>query len=253
MIDRGWPRWFGGSRGSKGFGATPSTRRLGSSAICWSAPSLAGIAPRRRRGRRLHPFDTGTKRPGLRFTHAPTPTAQHFGPYLGGLRVRLAISALHRVLPLPYTSDTDGSTREFAQLFGVGPADRSTRADGGRSSGPTQMRCTALRAELVRRRDHAATELRFEFAAKLQDEITAFDWIVAEQKVSHLDPRDADIYGWSNGILVQFQMHAGRISTWTQRPTSETTARARVTSTPALWQPFARRNAELAAHLLREA
>jgi excinuclease ABC subunit C len=198
-------------------------------------------------------FDTGPKAPGLRFTHTPTPTAPHFGPYLGGLRIRLAISAVHRVLPLPYTSDTDGSTREFAQLFGIGPADRETleqTAIAVLERNPEAV--DALRAELVRRRDRAAGELRFEFAGKLQDEIAAFDWIVAEQKVSHLEPQEVDVYGWSDGILVRFQMQAGRMSTWTQRATSEDTARARVASTPEHWQPFARRNAELAAQLLRD-
>lgn len=194
-------------------------------------------------------IDTGPNRPGLRFTH--TATEAHFGPYLGGLRIRQAISALHRVLPLPYTSDADGSTREFAQLFGIGPGDRATleqTAIAVLERNPEAV--TALRAELVRRRDRAATDLRFEFAAKLQDEIAAFDWIVAEQKVSHLEPHDVDIYGWSDGILVHFTMRAGRIHTWTQRPASESTARARVATTPTPWQPFAHRNAELAARLL---
>src|SRR3954451_3441690 len=48
-------------------------------------------------------FDDGPQRPGLRFTHTVSPAAPHFGPYLGGLRVRQAISALQRVLPLQYT------------------------------------------------------------------------------------------------------------------------------------------------------
>lgn len=193
------------------------------------------------------------KRPGLRFTHTPTPTMPHFGPYLGGLRIRQAISAMHRVLPLPYTSDTDGSTREFAELFGIGPADRENLEQTAIAVLERDADAvTALRTELVRRRDRAAADLRFEFAAKLQDEIAAFDWIVAEQKVSHLEPHDADIYGWSNGILVNFKMQAGRMSTWTLRATSAATARPRVASTPDHWQPFAHRNAQLAAHLLKD-
>ncbi|MEU4603750.1 GIY-YIG nuclease family protein [Kribbella sp. NPDC023972] len=197
-------------------------------------------------------FDDSPQRPGLRFAHLASGTARHFGPYLGGLRIRQAISALHRVLPLTYAGTADGSTREFAQLFGIGPADRETLARTAIAvleRDPAAV--AALRAELERRRDRAAAELRFEFAAKVQDEIAAFDWIVAEQKVSRLEPHDADVYGWADGVLVHFQIRAGRMRTWTQRAVSEAVARDRVTATPVHWQPFAQRNAELAARLLR--
>jgi excinuclease ABC subunit C len=197
-------------------------------------------------------FDAGPNRPGLRFAHTVTATAPHFGPYLGGLRIRQAISALHRVLPLAYTAAADGSVREFARLFGIGPGDRETLARTAIAvleRDPAAV--TALRAELVRRRDRAAAELRFEFAAKLQDEIAAFDWIVAEQKVSWLEPHDVDVYGWADGVLVRFQVEAGRMCTWTQRAASEETARDRVAATPAPWRAFAQRNAELAARLRR--
>lgn len=195
-------------------------------------------------------FDDEPRRPGLRFAHLTTGTAQHFGPYLGGLRIRLAISALHRVLPLTYTGTANGSVREFAELFGIGPADRESLARTAIAvldRDPAAV--TALRAELERRRDRAAAELRFEFAAKLQEEIEAFDWIVADQKVSRLEPDDADVYGWAEGVLVQFKIRAGRMCTWTQRAARE--APDLVAATPALWQPFAQRNAELAARLLR--
>jgi excinuclease ABC subunit C len=197
-------------------------------------------------------FDSGPSRPGLRFVHTVTGTALHFGPYLGGLRIRQAISALHRVLPLTYTASTDGSVREFAQLFGIGPDDREML---GRTAIAVLERdpaaVTALRAELERRRDRASAELRFEFAAKLQDEIAAFDWIVADQKVSWLEPHHADVYGWADGVLVRFELRAGRMCTWTQRAASEAAARDRVAATPVIWRAFAQRNAELAAHLMR--
>jgi excinuclease ABC subunit C len=197
-------------------------------------------------------FDAGPSRPGLRFVHTVTGTAPHFGPYLGGLRIRQAISALHRVLPLTYTASADGSVREFAQLFGVGPDDQETLARTAIAvleRDPAAV--TALRAELEHRRDRAAGELRFEFAAKLQDEIAAFDWIVAEQKASWLEPHDADVYGWSDGVLVRFEVRAGRMCTWTQRAASENAVRDRLAATPVLWRAFAHRNAELAAQLLR--
>jgi excinuclease ABC subunit C len=198
---------------------------------------------------RLHTEQT----PGLRLAHVVTDAVPHFGPYLGGHRIRQAISALHRVLPLAYTAATNGSARELAQVLGIGPGDRDTLAHTATAvleGEPKVVR--ALRAELVRRRDRAAQQLQFELAAKLQDEITAFDWIVAEQKVSLLDPHDVEVYGWADGILVRFVMCAGRIRTWTQRATSEKSARSRVAATPALWRAFAQRNAELAGRLTHD-
>lgn len=197
--------------------------------------------------------NTGQSRPGLRLAHVVSKAAPHFGPYLGGLRIRQAISGLHRVLPLAYTAAANGSAREFAHVLGIGPGDRDTLAHTATAvlkGEPKVVR--ALRAELVRRRDRAAEQLQFELAAKLQDEITAFDWIVAEQKVSLLDPHDAEVYGWADGILVQFVMRTGRMRTWTQRRVSEKSARNRVAATPAHWRAFAQRNAELAFQLTRD-
>ena len=79
--------------------------------------------------------------------------------------------------------------------------------------------------------------------------LALFEWIVAEQKVAWLEPRDADVYGWADGVLVHFQVRGGRMCTWTQRAVSEATARDRVAATPVLWQSFAQRNAELAVRL----
>lgn len=197
-------------------------------------------------------LDDGS-RPGLRFEHTVRGKALHFGPYLGGLRIRQAISGLHRVLPLQYTVSGDGSAEEFGRLFGIGPGDRAGLARTAIAvleRDPAAV--AALRAELVRRRDRAAGELRYEFAAKVQAEIEALDWIVAEQKVAWLEPRDAEVHGWADGVLVRFEVRAGRMCTWTQRAMGEAAARDRVAATPELWRPFARRNAELAARLLSE-
>ncbi|MFI7065075.1 GIY-YIG nuclease family protein [Kribbella sp. NPDC050124] len=194
-------------------------------------------------------YDEGPLRSDLRFAHLATGPARHFGPYLGGVQIRLALSALHRVLPLAYAGATNGSAREFADLLGVGSADRETLARTAiavldRDPGAV----AALRGELERRRDRAAGELRFEFAAKLQDEIAAIDWIVAEQKVSSLAVLDLEVAGWADGVLVQFQIRGGRMCTWTQRGVAAPPDL--VAATPALWQPFVQRNAELAARLL---
>ncbi|WP_350278832.1 GIY-YIG nuclease family protein [Kribbella sp. HUAS MG21] len=192
-------------------------------------------------------------RPGLRFEHTIRGKTLHFGPYLGGLRIRQAISGLHRVLPLQYTVEGDGSAEEFGRLFGIGPEDReglARTAIAVLERDPAAV--SALRDELVRRRDRAAGELRYEFAAKVQGEIEALDWIVAEQKVAWLEPRDADVYGWADGVLVRFELRAGRMCTWTQRSMGESAARERVAGTPELWREFAHRNAQLAARLLGE-
>ncbi|MGW7686619.1 GIY-YIG nuclease family protein [Kribbella sp. NPDC054772] len=197
-------------------------------------------------------LDSGA-RPGLRFEHTVAGSAPHFGPYLGGLRIRQAISGLHRVLPLQYTVEGDGSAEEFGRLFGIGPKDREALARAAIAvleRDPAAI--GAVRDELVRRRDRAAGELRYEFAAKVQGEIEALDWIVAEQKVAWLEPRDVDVYGWASGVLVRFQVRGGRMCTWTQRAVGEATARERVAATPELWRGFAQRNAELAARLLKE-
>lgn len=194
---------------------------------------------------------SGSK-PGLRFEHTVTGSSPHFGPYLGGLRIRQAISGLHRVLPLQYTVEGDGSAEEFGRLFGIGPGDREALA---RTAIAVLQRDPAavsmVREELTRRRDRAATELRYEFAAKVQGELEALDWIVAEQKVAWLEPTDADVYGWADGVLVRFELRGGRMCTWTQRAVGEATARERVAATPELWRGFAQRNAELAARLLK--
>ncbi|MEU4193579.1 GIY-YIG nuclease family protein [Kribbella sp. NPDC026611] len=194
-------------------------------------------------------FEDGVK-PGLRFEHTVSGASRHFGPYLGGLRIRQAISGLQRVLPLQYAVEGDSSAQEFGRLFGVGPADRDglvQTAMAVLSRDPSAV--AALRGELVRRRDLAAGQLRYEFAAKVQGELEALEWLVAEQKVARLEPQDLDVWGWADGVLVHFEMRAGRMCTWSQRAASETTARERVEGTPELWREFAQRNAELAVRL----
>jgi excinuclease ABC subunit C len=51
----------------------------------------------------------------------------HFGPYLGGHKVRQAVSALHRALPLAYAGErVTGLGSDLARVRGVRPADRQT-------------------------------------------------------------------------------------------------------------------------------
>jgi excinuclease ABC subunit C len=171
-----------------------------------------------------------------------------FGPYLGSARVRTAISGLHRVLPLGYTGERlTGTERDMARIRGVRPGDRAEiirtlTAVLGRE--PAAL--AALRGELTRRRDAASAALAFEHAAGIRDEIEAVDWVCAPQNVARDEPITTTITGWSDGIVVRFEIVCGRMSSWTQRPGPEPRD---VAATPVEWMPFARRNAELAARL----
>jgi excinuclease ABC subunit C len=185
--------------------------------------------------------------------HEPTPApgVSHFGPYLGGLKVRRAASALHRVLPLSYAGvGPTGSERDMARVRGVAAGDRgllvrSLKAVLDRK--PVAVR--SLRGELVRRRDRAASSFAFELAARLQSEIEAFDWVVSEQKATVPGSHALDVHGWADGVLVGLEVRDGRLSAWSQGACSEAEARAHVAATPARWMGFVRRNAELAARL----
>ena len=191
--------------------------------------------------------------PRLVTVHWPVAeTAETFGPYLGGNRTRLAVSALDRVLPLWATDDRlAGSARDLARVRGVEVADRGRFLET-----VTAVLCRrpdavlTVRDLLVRQRDRAATNLAFEHAARIQSEIEAVDWIVAEQKVTHLTARpDAEAYGWHDGLLVGFRFRAGRLCDWTQRVCGPRAARPYLDRTPPALAEFARRNADLGRSL----
>ena len=189
--------------------------------------------------------------PGVTVVRQPSPG--DFGPYLGGQKVRDAVSGLGRVLPLGYAADGQaGTERDMARVRGASPG---ARADLARTIAAVLNRdraaVAALRAELTARRAAAAAALAFEFAGKLQAELEALDWITGEQKVT-LAPGgqdDADVYGWADGVLVCFEIRGGRMSGWRQRPCAAAAARRYLDQSLPGWAPFARRNAELAARL----
>ena len=55
-----------------------------------------------------------------------------FGPFLGGQKVRDAVSGLGRVLPLAYAADRQaGTEREMARVRGATPGARSELARAG--------------------------------------------------------------------------------------------------------------------------
>jgi excinuclease ABC subunit C len=196
-------------------------------------------------------LSTAARAPGLTVIRQPAPG--DFGPYLGGQKVRDAVSGLNRVLPLGHAADHQAGTgRELALVRGVAPAARAGLARGiAAVLDRDQAAVAALRAELTARRDAAATALAFEFAGKLQAELEAVDWITAEQKVTRdqRDLPDADVYGWAGGVLVCFEIRGGRLSGWRQRPCPAAAARRYLEQSPPGWTAFAHRSAELAARL----
>jgi excinuclease ABC subunit C len=199
-------------------------------------------------------LSASSRTPGL--TVVRQPALGDFGPYLGGQKVRDGVSGLNRVLPLGHAADQQAGTgRELALVRGASPAARAALAQGiAAVLNRDQAAVAKLRADLTARRDAAAATLAFEFAAKLQAELEAVEWITAEQKVTREqrelgDQADADVYGWADGVLVCFEIRGGRMSGWRQRPCAPAAARRYLERSPSDWAAFARRGAELAARL----
>jgi excinuclease ABC subunit C len=188
---------------------------------------------------------------GLRLAHdagQPVAGVRIFGPYLGGNRARLAVSALHRVHPLAAAvSGLTGAERDLAARRGVGAADREALAEAVAAvlrRDPVAV--ATARQELETVRDRASAALAFELAGRVQEELRALDWITAVQQVTTLEPVDLAVQGWADGWLVSFAVRAGRVRSWTQRRSPRPPPEP-----PAAWAGFARRNAELAAALAR--
>jgi excinuclease ABC subunit C len=196
-------------------------------------------------------LSAASRKPCVEIVYQPAPGDRCFGPYLGGRQVRQAVTGLCRVLPLAYAADNaTGTRRDMARTLGVTAADRVTLAEAAAAvldRDPAAIK--SLRNRLTARRDAAAGALAFEFAARLQAEIEALEWVTAEQKVTQAVPADFDVYGWSDGTLVRFAVRGGRLSEWAQRSCDESSARPQVMATPPEWTSFAQRTAELAARL----
>jgi excinuclease ABC subunit C len=201
-------------------------------------------------------LDTGPVAPGLSVAYQVQADGQgrYFGPYLGGLRVRHAIAALHRILPLPYASSRlGGAERELARVRGVRSADRAALV-GSLTAILERQPAAVTRAhgQLEQLRDGAARTLAYELAARIHHEITALTWITSPQQVTTLDAADLAVAGWSRGILVEFQIRGGRLDGWSQRPCGLPAAAPALTVTPAAWRGFTQRNAELAASIAQQ-
>jgi excinuclease ABC subunit C len=174
-----------------------------------------------------------------------------FGPYLGGNRVRLAVSALDRILPLGYAADRRGGfARDMARIRGVTPAGRDGMVEmivGVLERQPAALRIA--RDALLASRDAASRAQAYELAARVQAEMDGLDWVVEDQRVTRSDDQDADVHGWADGILVSFEVRAGRMVSWQERACTEVAAIDHVAATPSEWAPFAACNAALAARL----
>ena len=199
-------------------------------------------------------LDFGPRSPGLTVVHEPHPSdgARHFGPYLGGNKVRLAVSGLRRMLPVAYASERlTGSGRDMARVLGVHRTDREALL---RSLGAVLDRdpvaVASVGTALQRRRDEAADAQDFERAARMQAEMAAIEWVVADQKMAMLEPLDMTVCGWAQDVLVSLEMRRGRVCNWQHRRCSEAVARRYVENTPVSYAEFGRRNAELAARLI---
>lgn len=174
-----------------------------------------------------------------------------FGPYLGGWKVRTALSGLHRVLPLSYAGTRmHASAQDLAEIRQVSPADRDRLLDEvtavlGRDPAAI-ARTTAL---LVALRDEASTEQRYEQAKRIQDEIACLEWISAEQRVASMDPVEATAAGWAEGLLLRLEIRNGLLDGWRQLACARQTAERHLAATPPGWTAFATTNAELAARL----
>ena len=201
-------------------------------------------------------LDAGPATPGLSVAYQVEPAVQvrYFGPYLGGLRVRRAVTALHRILPLPHAADRlGGAEGDLARVRGAAGSDRAALA--GSLAAILERQPAAVswaHRQLEQLRDRAAQTLAYEMAARIHAEIGALSWVTCPQRVTTMDAANLVIAGWSGGTLVQFQIHGGRLCGWSQRSCSHPAATDALAATPAAWSDFTQRNAELAASLTQQ-
>jgi excinuclease ABC subunit C len=202
-------------------------------------------------------LDAGPVKPGLSVAYQAQPEdqARYFGPYLGSLRVRHAVSALNRLLPLAYTdARLEGAEHDLARARGAAGGDRTALTSSLTAILNRQPAAVSwAHNQLEHLRDRAAATLAYEFAARVQHEIEALGWVSCPQRATTMDAVNLTISGWSRGTLIQFLIRDGRLCGWSQRSSSLASAAPALASTPAAWRDFTRRNAELAAHLAQPA
>ncbi len=200
-------------------------------------------------------LDRRRPRPRLEVRHLPITSAAgvtFFGPYLGGLQVRRAVSGLSRLYPLAYAGAMlSGTERALAAERSVAEQDREALAD---TLAAILYRDPALltdaRAQLETLRQRAVSLEAFELAGKITVELQGLDWISSIQRVSTLRNENADVSAWSNGVLVHFAIRAGRLCQWVWQRCDYESAVPHLSTTPPSWRDFAQRNADLAAAIV---
>lgn len=197
-------------------------------------------------------LDSAARSPGLTVVHEPQAGrgVRLFGPYLGGLRVRLAAAALLRAFPLDYAGESAGTVRELGRRRGADPADRIALAAAiGAVLSRDPAAVAAVRAQLVARRQTAAVGEAFEVAGRIQGELAALDWVTAPQRVVAAEPAEAVACGWADGVLIRFTIRGGRVRDWCSDRLTAADAAPLLARTPERWREFADQNATLAARL----
>ena len=189
------------------------------------------------------------RRPGLHLSHDPAPGAEAYGPYLGHERAAVARRGLLRAWPLHLAGTRPAaSDLAFAAARGLGPADRPDLVAGLRAVLAGQPDALDRHAAALHAaRDIAVARLAYETAQQIQTELAAVAWLVAPQRVTGCSPADFVVTGWTDGVLVRFAAHGGRLDTWQVEHRATPPPR---TATPGpVWEEFAAVNAELAARL----
>ena len=187
--------------------------------------------------------------PGLTVVRQPAPG--DFGPYLGGQKVRDAVSGLGRVLPLGYAADGQaGTERDMARVRGASPGGAGRAGPGhrrGAGPGPGRGGRAARGADRAPRRGRGRAGLRVRGPAPGRARGAGLGDRGAE---GHPGPgrRRRVRLGGRRARLVRDPRRAdarlaaaplrGRRRPPSPRPGS-----------PPGWAAFARRNAELAARL----
>jgi excinuclease ABC subunit C len=184
-------------------------------------------------------LDGSPRSPGLSLVHRVRSGngVLHFGPYLGSAKAELAVAALSRVLPIAYAGEgLRGGEADLGRVRGVGALDRTALLDRlTRTLERDPVASDQMRLELCLRRDEAARALAYERAGQLQTELEALDWLLSEQKATTLEPTILDVAGWSQGVLVIFEIRDGRLRAWSQRPRSRAEAQPFLDATPPAW------------------
>lgn len=196
--------------------------------------------------------------PRLRILHEtgiPPDDELLFGPFLGGVKVRLLVAAMGRMFPLGYARDRlTGAERDLGRILGVTAGDReqmitSIVAVLGRDPRVVAEFLTGLK----NRRDAASRLHSYELAGQLQAELEAATFLLGPQRVAvgptGIRSDELELCGWHDGILVQFRWRDGRVREWRARECGADQGRRRVAATPGQWRPFLDENARLAAAL----